>query len=741
MKVKKVMRRGLVSVLSTSLFLTLAQGAGAASFQVSPGVTYENDTRAGADILQVDLTEEYSKLDIGIPNPLDQLRTTSQQAISATRAENHVVGAVNASFFDMGSRSTQLPFSIITKENEIISFGRISEGREHYRSEPIVFGERSNGKAAIGQYDASVAAQVNGKTVPVDNINNSRRSNEAVLYTPSYINQRTGTNEYGMEIIVESASGNPGSFSFGSEMTGEVTAIHPYSESGNAKIPDNGFILSAMGDRYDELQNVSVGDELTVNASINDRWKDASFILGSGPQLVRNGEVAITMDSSSWRYSSKTSRTAVGVDESGDNTFMVTMDNANIRDIAKYMRDIGAERALNFDGGGSTTLVARQHGDEYASVMNSLSDGSERAVSSTLQAVSTAPVSDLARLILSREDGTLLVGSDIDLSTVYGMDKYYNAVNVDESQINWDVSNNVGSMDGSSFIAEETGEGRIQANFNGNQVGSTSVKVTNTFDSWNLTHSEVNIGTGESIDISANPELSNGEALLFDSSRINWDVSGDIGTIDNNGHFSAADTEGSGTITAELAGNEVDIPVQVNAPATFSDVSKDYWAAGPIEYLAEQNIINGYNDGTYRPSAELKRSQAASIMVRAFDLNRDNRANPGFSDVDSDFHAYKDIATVAEEDIISGDGSEFRPNDDLTRAQMAMILVRAFDLEESEPADTFEDVDSDYWAYEAIETLAAHDIGKGSDGAFNPGDPVTRAQFATFMERAMEDLS
>ncbi|MFZ4451126.1 S-layer homology domain-containing protein [Salibacterium aidingense] len=740
MKTKKILRRGLVSMLSGAMFFTAAQGAGAASFQVSPGVTYESDGASGANILQIDLTKEYSDLDINVPDPLDRLQTTSQQARNATREEHRVVGAVNASFFDMGSGSTQLPFSIITKDNEIISFGRISNSRQHYRSEPIVFGKRSNGKVSIGQYDANVSAKVNDSSVTVDNINTERRDNEAVLFTSSYINDRTGTNQYGMEIIVESASGNPESFSFGDEISGEVTSIRPYSDAGNAPIPEDGFVLSARGDRYDQLQNVSVGDDITVSASINDRWKDASFILGSGPQLVRNGEVAITMDSDSWRYTSKTARTAVGVDASGDKAYMVTMDNANIRDIAKYMRDIGAERALNFDGGGSTTMVAREHGDEFASVMNNLSAGSERSVSSTLQAVSTAPLSDLDKLLLSKEDGTLLVGHDIEVSTMYGMDQYYNPVDVNEGELDWTVTNNVGSMDGSTFTAEEAGEGRIRANFNENQVGSTGITVTDTFDSWNLSHSEVNIGTGESVQLSANPSLAGGETLLFDSSRMEWSISGDVGTIDSNGTFTASDDRGSGTITAELAGNETEIPVQVNTPSAFSDVSNDYWASGSIAYLAERNIVNGYDDGTYRPGNQLKRSQAASMLVRGFDLERGERPNPGFSDVAGDFHAYEDIAAVAEEELMRGDGEEFRPNGDLTRAQMAVILVRAFDLEESDTDHTFNDVDREYWAYDEIETLASYDVARGSDGDFRPGEAVTRAQFATFMERALEDL-
>ncbi|WP_158736867.1 S-layer homology domain-containing protein [Alteribacillus sp. YIM 98480] len=739
MNVKNVMKRGVTAALSMTLFFTAAQGAGAASFQVGPGVSYNSDSSAGASVLTVDLTDEHSKLDIGVPDPLNQLQTTSQQARNASTEGNRVVGAINASFFDMGAGSSQLPFSIITKDNEIISFGQISDGRQHYRSEPIVFGERSNGKVSIGEYDARVLAEVNGKSVSVNNINNTRRENEAVLFTPSYINNRTGTNAYGIEIVVENASGSPGNFSFGDEISGTVSEVRDYSENGNTRIPSDGFVLSANGGKYDQLKDVKAGDSITVGASINDRWKDASFILGSGPQLVRNGEVDITMDPNSWRYTSKTARTAVGVDASGDKAYMVTLDRADIGELANYMKSLGADRALNFDGGGSTTLVARNHGDEFASVMNNLSAGSERSVSSTLQAVSTAPTSDLSRLILSRESGTLLVGHEIDMYYSYGMDKYYNPVDVNESEISWDVSNNTGSMSGTTFTAEEAGEGRIQANFNGSQVGSTSVKVTDTFESWNLSHSQVNIGTGETVSLSASPELSNGEKLLFDSSRIEWEVSGDIGTINSNGRFTASSEKGSGTITAKLAGNEKEIPVQVTAPAMFSDVSHDYWAASEIEYLAEREIVSGYEDGTYRPGMKLKRSQAASMLSRSFDFDRNDRPDPGFTDVDQDFHAYSVIATVADEDLMRGDGDSFRPNGDLTRAQMAVILARAFDLK-SEPANTFNDVDSDYWAYEEIEALAAHDIGRGSDGSFRPGEAVTRAQFATFMKRALEDL-
>ncbi len=650
-KIKGWMSKGLASVLSVSLLYSLsAEDVAASSTPIGPGITYESDRGSGANILKVDLTNEHNKLAVSVPSPLTKLQTTSEQARAATRDGHAVVGAINASFFDMDPNAKPLPFSIIAKDNEIISYGRISESRDHYRSEPILFGQMANGKALIGHYDASISATVGDKTVEINTMNTGARSDEAVLYTPSFPDSRTGTSRYGMEIIVEQASGDASRFSFGDELSGTVTEIRGYNDSGNSRIPENGFVIFANGDKFRQLQHVKEGDTITVSASINNRWQDAAILLGSGPQLVKDGEVNITMNPNSWRYKSTTARTAVGVDKTGDTVFMVTMDKANIRQLAEYMKKIGADRALNFDGGGSTTFVARQHGDKYATVMNRLSAGSERRVSSTLQAISIAPTSELSRLVLSREKQSVQEGETMNVSILYGMDEHYNPVNVNEEDITWSVDEHLGEMRGSTFVAKKAGEGRIRAHYQGKQVGSA--------------------------------------------------------------------------------------PITVTKKAMFKDVNENTFGSSEIEYLAERNIIKGYPDGTYRPNQRLTRSQAASMLARAFELETENRPNPRYRDVKEDFHAYPEIAAVTDEGMMRGNGTLFSPNDYLTRAQMATILVRAFDLE-GERKGVFNDVDSDYWAYDEIEILASHGIARGSNGNFRPGEAVTRAQFAVFLKRAL----
>ncbi len=67
---------------------------------------------------------------------------------------------------------------------------------------------------------------------------------------------------------------------------------------------------------------------------------------------------------------------------------------------------------------------------------------------------------------------------------------------------------------------------------------------------------------------------------------------------------------------------------------------------------------------------------------------------------------------------------------------MAKVLVLAFNLTSSNK-DTFEDVPKTHWAHNFIAILAGNGITIGDNGNFRPNDPVTRAEFVTFLYRAL----
>jgi hypothetical protein len=184
-------------------------------------------------------------------------------------------------------------------------------------------------------------------------------------------------------------------------------------------------------------------------------------------------------------------------------------------------------------------------------------------------------------------------------------------------------------------------------------------------------------------------------------------------------------------------------PMATNAnPLTgssYSDVPNNHWAKEEIEYLKDSGIIHGYKDGTFRPEHTINRVEAAIMLVRALNLDTANRPDPNFKDIPTTYKFYDDIAAVADENIIKGNNNYFYPNRNLTRAEMAAILSRAYQLTYNNTYN-FLDIKSSYWAYDAIQSLADNQITVGyPDKTYRPNVAVTRAQFSVFMARVLED--
>ncbi|MGY4688371.1 S-layer homology domain-containing protein [Salibacterium sp. K-3] len=179
----------------------------------------------------------------------------------------------------------------------------------------------------------------------------------------------------------------------------------------------------------------------------------------------------------------------------------------------------------------------------------------------------------------------------------------------------------------------------------------------------------------------------------------------------------------------------------VSANENFSDVDSDFWAENEITYLTGEGVISGYSNGEFRPGNDVTRSQAALMIAASLNLETGDRPDPGFEDVDASSHAYEAIAAVADEGIINGDDGAFMPNDPLTRGQMAAVLTRAYNLSADGDTRDFADIDEDYIFYHDIQALAGSNIttGYAEDNTFRPGESTTRAQFSVFTARAMNE--
>lgn len=171
----------------------------------------------------------------------------------------------------------------------------------------------------------------------------------------------------------------------------------------------------------------------------------------------------------------------------------------------------------------------------------------------------------------------------------------------------------------------------------------------------------------------------------------------------------------------------------------FSDVGNEFWAKNEVTQLVEEGIINGYQDLHFRPGISIKRGQAASLLTVALQLP-EAPYQPIFKDVSSKSSSMYGAMATYEAGIFKGkpDGT-FGTGDELTREQMASVLVHAFKLQDTGEEVRFTDEAkiSESHKY-GVKVLMQHGITTGKeDGSFAPKLPVNRGSFAVFLHRAM----
>lgn len=725
------------------------------TYPVSSGVTYEQykyKASYGNNVvnhLTVDLNDPHTKVALGLPPTANGRMTTTAMANAHSKEGHRVVGAINAGFFDM---SVGNPLLLLADDNEIINGGRISVGSDEFVNKPYAFGVKENGAPSIDLFDFDVSMSYKGKTYELSGLNRKRYNDEAIVFTPQYYLSNTNQNSYGVEVVVDTGK-HITENTFGQTLTGKITHVFPYSEKWSANIPSTGFVLSVHGTPWRAMmESMKVGEEVTVDFAINDAWNNADFMIATGPLLVQDGKVNLQMSPTSARAREIAPRTVVGVDEDTKQVHYITVDGRqtaskgmNMTQLANYLVDIGVDTAINLDGGGSTTMGIRKHGSNDVVLANRPSDGSQRRVSTTLEAISTAPTSAAASADVTRSRvGTFLVGASAEVTSVSNMmDKYYNSISAVKSRLSIGSEKGTITADGLTYTMTEAGTDRIEIAYDGHVFQTYPITTVTGPSELYLKATKTSVTPGETIQFSINALDAAKKPLLYDKYQLTYKVEGNIGTIDGNGKFTANKNGGTGKVIATLGDKAAGVNVTVKAappapkPTQFKDILSTYPYVKEIEYLADKKYFTGYTDGTFRPDEKLSRAHAAVIISRILNLNTDNVRNPNFSDVPTTYTYYKEIAAVQNLGIVDGSNGKFNPSGQLTRAHMAKILTLAFDLQGT-ANKRFADVASDHWVNEYVQALAANDVTTGyEDGSYKPNVAISRAHFAVFLYRTL----
>jgi len=117
------------------------------------------------------------------------------------------------------------------------------------------------------------------------------------------------------------------------------------------------------------------------------------------------------------------------------------------------------------------------------------------------------------------------------------------------------------------------------------------------------------------------------------------------------------------------------LTVSTETTAAFSDVSTSDWSYPYIITAKKAGIIGGYEDGTFRPSAKVTRAEIGKMVVLAGNFTI-NTTGVSFSDVDTSHWAFNYIMTAKNLTIVNGypDGT-FGPSNNATRAEAAKMVT------------------------------------------------------------------
>lgn len=177
---------------------------------------------------------------------------------------------------------------------------------------------------------------------------------------------------------------------------------------------------------------------------------------------------------------------------------------------------------------------------------------------------------------------------------------------------------------------------------------------------------------------------------------------------------------------------------------TFSDIS-GHWARQDIEVMAGRQIVNGTSDVLFSPQRKVTRAEFAVFLTRLLKLEKGS-GNSGFTDVKpADWYA-QEASAAAAAGIIKGDNSRFRPNDFITRQEMAVMTMRAYTASGGtapEGVISFTDKDKlDSWAVQSVGEASALGLVSGSpDGSFGGQRDATRAEAVTMLAKLMRLLN
>lgn len=498
-------------------------------------------------VIEADLTNPHLKLELIMGGG----KLGERSNVSAMAQRTNAVAAVNGDLYNTKGEGSPISTTLI--DGELVTSPCVIPGI-------YALGITKDNTASINQFNFSgTVMAANGLSYPISGLNKAwywefpagvhSHVDKLHVYSDMWGAATRGQDDYAVDIAEVMVKDNT------------VTAISAdgYFPHG---VPEGCYILRAQGQaKAFLLENMQIGDTITIQYQIDPDYAWETIIGGDG-LLVDNGQM-VDYGKSTEGLTGVRARTAIGISQDGKKIYLIaaegrTSDSKGLTlgNLSLFLSKIGVWKAMNLDGGGSTTMVSRPLGEFSTTQTIAVeSHSAERRVVEGIGLYSMAPIGALSGLIPSGEN-CLLIGES-SAYQVKAYDEYYNPLQTGTLALSYTDSNNLGSWQGNVFTPEKSGATVISVAF-GDVKGTFPLEVVgkDSISTMTVTADKSSLVDGGTTQLQVAVTLKGGGVKTVSPKVLSWRLEGFEGSVSETGVLSVVNTNGnaSGTIIADYEG-------------------------------------------------------------------------------------------------------------------------------------------------------------------------------------------
>ena len=643
----------------------------------------------------------------------------------------NVTAGINADFFSM---QTGVPLGVMINDGKLYAS---CEGGN-------AFGLYPNGLAVIGKPETDITLTIGNREDKIEYFNKYPSVYEIYVLNSDY-NDTTKSKEPSLEIVVKPERDSV--ITQWCDISGVITDI--YRDSNDSVIED-GYIVITIANEckfYEKYKDVKIGDEVNLTFRCADEWRDVVTAVGGGDIILEHGIMPDGIVDEE-HEGLDNPRTAVGITREGKVIFFAVDGRRKghsigltLEELASAMRGFDCVQALNFDGGGSTTVIVKDNVTGDYKLKNRPTDGEQRRISSSILFVNKMQSDGTADNIKITPSSPYVLskGGKVPLG-INVFDAAYTFIETG-AECDYELSNDIGYIEDGVFTATaESGSGILTARLNieGRVLtAETEITIVPTLTDFEVIPEAEYIGFGGTMQLNFK-----GYRLTYETfvSPDRFTIECDSGTVDSDGvfhHSGMSKDDVSIKITYGKKTQYITLTI-LDFAIPYTDIA-GHWA----EPYISTAFANGWYvgemadaDNNFRPNTNITRSEFAAMLALF----------SGFEIGDGETWDTPYINAVIEAGLMRGklmnDGTvDFCGADYISRTEMMYVFTDMLMDYEIEPTELeFTDVaDIPEWAADRINLAVSAGIVRGyEDNTIRPLNEVTRAEAAVMFVRLKE---